>query len=324
MEGTTKIVDHQKSYQEQTLKTIKARIVAQENLLHELRSTSDPIDTEASSDPTTYYRQLRCLTETFKSLDATRLCLSTSDFLLPDLLAKGVTAQIISETKLAISQLELLVQNVKNCIEREKVNLQDTKLIQAELVSRIASLRDEAELYQHKSPETLAQEKIRELEKQKRNYESETSHLIEALYSFVDENLASMLVVEELGGPVVGQMMTVDEKIFESGFTNHGKVKKTKFSEDKRQGRINHIWGSSSQEKENWDEKSAAASEIKELIEKLLNNVINLDEHHPNNYIKLRRESAVARLMIRSKVAQYHPKDASKLRLIEFGTEISD
>ncbi|RKF65686.1 hypothetical protein OnM2_004017 [Erysiphe neolycopersici] len=306
-----------------SLKIIKAQVSAQKKLLEKLISTSTPIDIEASSDSTTYYRQIRCLTEAFKSLYGAQSFLPTFDSHLPDLLAKRVTSQTISETQLAITQCELSLQSVKKSIETEKADLKDTKLIQDELVTRITSLQKEVKLHLHKSSNTLAQEKIKEFEDEKSYYENETSNLMAVLTNFIDENLAPMLAVEELGGPVVGQLLTVDDSVFENGITNYGKVKKTKNPGKKRQSRINQIWGSSPEE-ENWDEKSAAASEIRELIEQLLNSMAHADGYHPNTYVNLRRESAAARLLVRSKVAQYHPKDASKLRLIEFGTEIGD
>ncbi|POS86318.1 hypothetical protein EPUL_000762 [Erysiphe pulchra] len=324
MEGINENASNEETRYDHTLKSVKAQISAQKNLLAELISTSTPIDIEASSDPATYYRQIRCLTEAFESLYEVQSYLPKFDSLLPNLLAKRVATQTISETQLAITQCEQFLQSKIKSIETEKADLKDTKLIRDELVTRITSLQEEVELHLHKSSYTLAQEKIQRLEDEKRYYENETSNLMEALTSFIDEKLAPMLAIEELGGPVVGQMLTVDDSIFESGFTNHGKVKKTKSPVEKRQCRINQIWGYSPEEEESWDEKSAAASEIKELIEQLLNTMAHADGYHPNTYVNLRRESAAARLLVRSKVAQYHPKDASRLRLIEFGTEISD
>lgn len=41
-------------------------------------------------------------------------------------------------------------------------------------------------------------------------------------------------------------------------------------------------------------------------------------------YYPLERESAASRFLVRAKVAQFHPKDAKKLRLIDFGKELDD
>jgi hypothetical protein len=55
-----------------------------------------------------------------------------------------------------------------------------------------------------------------------------------------------------------------------------------------------------------------------------LNNLVEADGKGPGVYVDLPRESAAARFLVRSKCAQFHPKDARKLRLIDFGGEIDD
>ena len=39
-------------------------------------------------------------------------------------------------------------------------------------------------------------------------------------------------------------------------------------------------------------------------------------------YINLNRESAAARFLVRAKVAAFHPKDARRLRLVDFGRDL--
>lgn len=41
-------------------------------------------------------------------------------------------------------------------------------------------------------------------------------------------------------------------------------------------------------------------------------------------YIELKRDSAAARFLVRAKVAVFHPKDARKLRLVDFGSNVED
>ena len=167
--------------------------------------------------------------------------------------------------------------------------------------------------------------------KNKKNYyDRETGKLVKVFNGFIDEHLAPMLAAEELGGPIVGESLDIDEDMLEGGFTSKGKAKRSQdgVSEDKRQRRIDEIWGPRPEEsgktKEPWDEKRAAAAEMRELTEQLLNSLVEADRSGPGAYVELERESAAARFLVRSKVAQFHPKEARKLRLIDFGRDIED
>ena len=40
------------------------------------------------------------------------------------------------------------------------------------------------------------------------------------------------------------------------------------------------------------------------------------------SYIDLPRDSAASRFLVRSKVAQFHPRDARRLRLVDFGRSL--
>lgn len=99
-------------------------------------------------------------------------------------------------------------------------------------------------------------------------------------------------------------------------------------NEDKRQRRIDQIWGTrplqDAQPQEPWNEQRAAAAEMRELTEQLLNSLVEAGEGGSGSYVELARESAAARFLVRSKVAQFHPRDARKLRLIDFGHELDD
>ena len=181
-----------------------------------------------------------------------------------------------------------------------------------------------------RSPSQVAKDMIRELKKKKANYEGETGRMVRSFNKFIDNHLASMLAAEELGGPVVGEVIDIDHLELESGYNSQGKVKKHKFTadDDRRQRRIDEIWGESMAEggknKEPRDERRAAASEMKELTEQLLNNLVEAESGGGDAYIGLQRESAVARFLVRAKVAQFHPKDAWRLRLVDFGRDLDD
>lgn len=168
------------------------------------------------------------------------------------------------------------------------------------------------------------------MKNKKTRHDRETGKLVKAFNGFIDEHLALLLAAEELGGPIVGENLDLDEEMLEAGFSAQGKARKAKngINDDKRQRRIDEIWGSRPAEdgktQAPWDEKRAAAAEMRELTEQLLNCLVEADGGGPGPYVELERESSAARFLVRSKVAQFHPKDARRLRLVDFGRELED
>ena len=224
--------------------------------------------------------------------------------------------------------MEVEFEKTRKRLEKEQADLSDAKLIHTDMQARIESLQGQIEERTQKSPGQIAKDMIREMKKKKTYYDSETGKLVKSFNGFIDDYLAPMLAVEELGGPIVGEMLDVDEEMLGGVFSAQGKQKKAKPNEDKRQRRIDQIWGprpdENGQAKEPWDEKGAAAAEMRELTEQLLNSLVDAEGTGPGAYVELQRESAAARFLVRSKVAQFHPKDARKLRLVDFGGEIDD
>jgi hypothetical protein len=229
-----------------------------------------------------------------------------------------------------MTQTEAELKGTQKRLEKEQADLGDANLIQADLETRISSLQEAIDERTQKSPGEIAKDMIREMKKKKSYYDSETGKLVKAFNKFIDEHLAPMLAAEELGGPIVGEILDVDDEMLEAGFSAQGKAKKAKANpnEDKRQRRIDEIWGARPDEdrsaKEPWNEKQAAAAEMRELTEELLNSLVEAEGTGPGAYVELRRESAAARFLVRSKVAQFHPRDARKLRLIDFGGDFDD
>lgn len=229
-----------------------------------------------------------------------------------------------------MTKTELDLKKTQKRLEEEQTYLNDAKLIQAAINTRISTLQEEIEERSQRTPSQIAREMIQDMKKKKAHYDRETGKLVKAFNAFIDEHLAPMLAAEELGGPIVGEVLDVDEEMLEAGFNALGKVKRTKngVSEDKRQRRIDEIWGpgpeGSGKGKGPWDEKRAAAAEMRELTEQLLNSLVEAEGGGPGAYVELERESAAARFLVRSKVAQFHPKDARRLRLVDFGGELED
>lgn len=287
-----------------------------------LRANTIPIQTLPSDDPKTELQQIQLLTATYKSLTATEPWLPPRDSPLPALLALRATDRCINETREAIGAQEKELKDVKKLLDKERADLVDAKLIQTEMQTRIISLQETIEDRTQKTPSQIARDLIAGLEKKKDYYEVETSKLMGSLDRFIDHQLAPMIAIEELGGPVVGDSLDVNEEMLGGQFTAQGKLKKAKASEDKRQRRIDEIWGPQPDEDdadEPWNEKRAAAAEIRELIEALME---CLRANGPGTYLELKKDCAAARYLVRSKVAQLHPRDAMKLRLLDFGSEV--
>lgn len=152
-----------------------------------------------------------------------------------------------------------------------------------------------------------------------------------------------MLAAEELGGPIVGEMMDVTPAVLAVGFSAQGKPKRTRedkekegANRDRRQRRIDEIWGVNPRGDDDedgegerdrgkegeWDEGTAAAAEMRDLAEQLLNALLEKDENGTGGFIEIERETAAVRFLVRSKVAQFHFKDARRLRLVDFEKDI--
>ena len=106
-----------------------------------------------------------------------------------------------------------------------------------------------------------------------------------------------------------------------------GKAKSTKkaVSDKTRQRRIDQIWGNKAAieaDEEPPTEAEAADAEMRQLIENLFATLIG--PGGGNGYYELDRDSAATRFLVRAKIAQFHPKDARKLRLVDFGRELDD
>lgn len=162
---------------------------------------------------------------------------------------------------------------------------------------------------------------------QKDNYDATTQKLGQAMNDFINDYLAAMIAAEELGGPVVGDLLDVEDDALAAGFTKQGRAKSTKktASDKTRQRRIDQIWGNKAvieDDEEPPTEAEAADAEMRQLIEDLFATLVG--PGGGKAYFQLQRDSAATRFLVRAKIAQFHPKDAKKLRLIDFGRELDD
>jgi hypothetical protein len=196
--------------------------------------------------------------------------------------------------------------------------------------NRIERLRSQhADRYQ-KTPAQLARELIGANKAQKEKCDTDMQHLGEAMNDFINDYLAAMIAAEELGGPVVGDMFDVEDDTLAAGFTKKGRAKSSKkpVSDKTRQRRIDQIWGNNADtgagadEEEPLTEAESADAEMRLLIENLFATLAGAGGGKA--YFQLERDSAASRFLVRAKIAQFHPKDAKKLRLIDFGRELDD
>lgn len=247
---------------------------------------------------------------------------------LPSLLALRTTHGTTSEAKSALIITKNDLSHVEQLLQKEAADLEDGRLIENAIQTRISALEDAIEKHVQKPTPQVAKDMMRGLKNKKARYDMDTVRLVKSFNEFIDDHLALMLTAEELGGPVVGELLNVDETNLEAGFNAQGKARKPKgpLSEAGRQQRIDEIWKQQPERErraqEPWNETTAAATEMRELTELLLNNLVEADGGINGGYVELDRESAAARFLVRSRVAQFHPKDARRLRLIDFGKDL--
>ncbi|KEZ44213.1 Uncharacterized protein SAPIO_CDS3147 [Scedosporium apiospermum] len=305
-----------------SLKELQKQIQEHEEQLEMLRTNaiSRP---EITQSPTA---TLTVMKQAFDDVARSEPYLPFPDSVLPALLALRKTHQTILESRAYLESQQTTLTDAKRQLAQSRADLEDQEALSQALKERIESLKKGEENATEVSPEEIARKRIDELRDQKKHYDRETARLFRAFKNFVEERLAPLLAAEELGGPVVGDMMDVDEVDLAGGFDARGRPKKAKQDEDKRQRRLDELWGGGEQSGSvrEWDEKVAAATEMKKLTQDLLNNLIEAKGDTAASYVAIEKESSAARFLVRAKVAQFHPRDATRLRLVDFGREIDD
>src|ERR1700761_8740753 len=103
-----------------------------------------------------------------------------------------------------------------------------------------------------------------------------------------------MLLAEELGGPVVGELTDVDDDMLTAGFSAQGKPKKVKpgSTSSRRQLRLDELWGfgQKDDEAEPDSEHQATCEDILGLIDALYQALQGTSES--GTYVQLPRDSA--------------------------------
>lgn len=243
------------------------------------------------------------------------------------LLTARTLQENIQGTKQAISSTQQKIKKTDSVLSREEANLNDARLLAQAMENRIERLRAQQEDRSQKTPAQLARELIAAKRAQKDGYDAATQRLGEAMNDFINDYLAAMIAAEELGGPVVGDILNIEDDTLAAGFTKQGKARSSRktVSDKTRQRRIDQIWGNQAaieEDEEPLTEAEAADAEMRQLIENLFATLIG--PGGGKAYYELDRDSAATRFLVRAKIAQFHPKDAKKLRLIDFGRELED
>jgi hypothetical protein len=299
----------------------------------QLRSQSD-VDLDAvtcaSEDPRRKLQQLVAVKDAYTRLKPTVTYLPAQGSVLPALLAARTLQQTVQGTREAIASTQAQLTAKEATLRREEANLDDANLLTQAMETRIERLRAQHKDRSRKTPAQLVRELIAVRRAQKQGYDTEMQRLGEAINDFINDYLSSMIAAEELGGPVVGDLLDVEDDTLAAGFTQKGRAKSSKklVSDKMRQRRIDQIWGRKAiaavenEEDEPPTEAEAADAEMRQLVENLFATLIG--PGGGKAYFQLERDSAASRFLIRAKIAQFHPRDARKLRLIDFGRELDD
>ncbi|KAH6845349.1 hypothetical protein B0I37DRAFT_182349 [Chaetomium sp. MPI-CAGE-AT-0009] len=311
---------------ERTTQELNNRKRELEDALHQLRASVAGSGAEFSAGDS-----LEIMTKAYQDITKAEPLLPPLGSPLPALLVMRRAHQTIAETDEYVDSQGASLEQLQRRIEAERVNLREQQALQTALEGRIQTLRQGLENREEKTEEQIAKARVAELKKQKDHWDKQTSSLMKQLDWFIGEHLGPMLAAEELGGPVVGGLMDIDPDDLSAGFSAHGKLKKAKDQpdQDKRQRRIDDIWGPQDEQgqarrRQERDEAAAASAEMRELTEQLMNKLMEADGDTSAAYVEIARESAAARFLVRSKVAMFHPRDARKLRLVDFGRDLED
>jgi hypothetical protein len=279
-----------------------------------------------STDPRERLKQLHTIKLAYERLSSEKPQLPPLQSPIPAIIAVKATRQAIADSRAAIDAAQNELVSAGRQAEFEEAGLSDAKLLNEALKARLSRLQTAQQEKISQPPERAAQDLMRAKMRRRKNFQTDYSRLRAALDEFIDDHLGAMIAAEEIGGPVVGELMDIDDDMLVAGFSAQGKPKKpkaaeTNASDSKRQRRIDDIWGAASGAAPT-SEQDAACEEVKALIDELLDAVTG--KSPSGVYVELDRDSAVARFLVRSKVAQYHPRDARRLRIIDFGRELED
>lgn len=326
LDGTLQQLQEQVRRQEDELKNVRIFLISKSESMANILASAQLREKRGShglsdnhDDPWMRVSQVRRAKKAYDSLMLTEEDLPTTDSVLPSLIATEETSHLIKEGKMSILVTADSLSAGRERLLIEEANLRDSRAISAGLRERIQRIRNASTRKHEQTPSQVAREVVREQKKRKKSLEHAAEELKKSLDKFIDESLAPMLAAEDLGGPTVGDALEVSDAALKAGYTAHGKPKKPKepaAQEDGSQQRIDQFLSRSRDGSNPPNKREAAAAEAHELLNALL--------EAGTSYVDLKRDSAASRFLVRTKVAQFHPRDARRLRLIDFGRSLGD
>lgn len=244
--------------------------------------------------------------------------LPATDSILPSLIAIEDTSQLIKDSKVSTVVTAERLSADRERLQVEKANLHDSQAIARGLRERIQRIREANVRKQEQTPSQVAHEVVSQQKRRNKDLCNASTELKTSIDGFIDQILAAMLAAEDLGGPTVGDALEVSDAMLEAGYTASGKPKKKKQTvddNDQSQQRIDRFIGRNNTSALA-SRREAAAAELHDLLNSLL--------EAGSSYVNLKRDSAASRFLVRAKVAQFHPRDARRLRLIDFGRSLAN
>ncbi|OJD27394.1 hypothetical protein ACJ73_01207 [Blastomyces percursus] len=329
-------IDHHAYNQklDHTLSQLQEHVRRQEDALQQLRRSTTNGLTHTGLEPRMRLAQIRRATKAYKSLSQTVPDLPHPDSPLPTLLALRETSRQILDLKSSIDATAHDLSANRERLKVEQAAARDAQLISTGLDDRIKNLQSTRPENREKRPAQLAKEFMQQQRRRKVELEKKTAALKEALRAFIDDHLAAMLAAENLGGPVVGDQLEVSDATLAAGYTTQGKQRRPKTAageeveRDSRQQRIDELVSQLSsgggggggdghgQRGGIGSKREAAGREMHALIDSLV------EAASTSSYIELEHDTAASRFLVKAKIAQFHPRDAHRLRLIDFAREL--
>ncbi|GAM34140.1 hypothetical protein TCE0_015f01522 [Talaromyces pinophilus] len=318
-------IQHYNRRLDDTIRSLQNHVKRQEDALRKQGLEISGQGTE----PAQRLAQVRRVKKAYDSLLQAEPDLPSPNSPLPCLIALRETSRVIQENKASIASLRKSLPSSRQQLKDEQDDLEDAKRIHEGLRTRIQRIKREQSENATKSPSELADDFVNAERKRTRALKTSSSKLRNDLDQFIDDHLASQLAAEDLGGPVVGDIMEVPDSTLEAGYTPHGKPKKPKSTtaqdrddDDPRQQRIDNLLRR--QRGGDDDASNAAPRSKREAAAVAMHELINSLLESGTSYVELPRESAASRFLVRAKVAQLHPRNARKIRLIDFGRSFED
>ncbi|KAK6355117.1 hypothetical protein TWF696_004240 [Orbilia brochopaga] len=310
----------------QDVKTLDELIRKQQTAIRDLQRQLDTLRTRDDATPQKIEAaKTRALKDGSGRFFAQLPWLPEEESGLNTLLAVRSILRVIEESRKEVTETERRVEEAKRTLRREQNWVATAREIEKELQRRAAELEKLGRV--NTSQEARDKRNLAEYEKARKEMAATSARLAKELARFVKERLGAMIAVEEAGGPVVGSELDVGNlrQYLEVDDGTTGRKNKAAKARERGQKRLDELWGGGGEggeeAEESVDPEKKAGEELLELIETMLNKML---EDNPHAYTKLSRDSAASRFLVRSFVASLHPKDAMKIRLLDFGGKIQE